>query len=138
MGEYLKENENKIQNIKNKKIYIYLTIFTITLIAERVLFKFLFNTSLQVFTSIYFICYLLFIWCINNHSKTITMFEKIGKEYSLDIYLWHILIIYIFRNIIIKYCGISINGFILPVIVIILSIVFGIIKSSIKTLKRRV
>lgn len=74
MGEYLKENENKIVNLKNKIIYIYLMIFTINLIAERGIFKVLFNTSLRVFTSTYFICYLLFIWCINNNKKAITMF----------------------------------------------------------------
>lgn len=130
LGDFIKEREYSVLKIDNKKIYIGLIISSLTLIIERIVFKVLFSTSLQVFTSIYFICLLLFLWCINNQNKTISIIEKIGIEYSLDIYLWHILIIYLLRNIVIEYCGVQINVYILPVFVIIISITFAALKNK--------
>jgi len=64
----------------------------------------------------------LFILTLKNPSLIKNKFlEKIGKDYTLYIYLIHPLIIRIIYQVLIKYYGININRTLIPFIVIILS-----------------
>lgn len=132
IGFYLKSKE--LKKVKNNTLYMLMILFSLTLLSEYfILNYFNLNTIYNSYISDIFLAVTIFIYFINNNELLKdTFIHKLGREYSLHIYIVHPLINTILSTIFIKIGLANIYSYINWIIVIIGSIIASVCYNQIK------
>ena len=128
------------KNIENIPLYKlnynkikFLIIFGLILsIIEKISIKIMFNGKMDVYIGTFLFTITLFIMALKKPDIAINDYiVKVGKEYSLNIYIIHYIFVSILKNIM-PYYNIRINDFVIAIITICLSISLAILINKLK------
>ena len=138
MGCYIRQNQEKIiSKLNNKKLVLCMLLAIILCIIEKVLGKILFNAKLEYYFGNILLVFSMFLFALKNENLQLKgIITTIGKKYSLYIYILHYLIIKILQDFIQTY-NIRINGYIIPIIVLAITILLSIMIYHIKNIFNR-
>ncbi len=135
MGCYIKQNQEKIlSKLNNKKLVVCMILAIILCVAEKVLGKILFNAKLEYYFGNILLVFSMFLLALKNKNLQLNgIITTIGKKYSLYIYILHYLIIKILQDILQTY-SIKINEYIIPIIVLVITLLLSIVIYHIKNM----
>lgn len=128
IGSLLNMKKDKVKEIKN----LYLIVgFILLLLANWVEYKIL-GTEKVPFIAGIFLFIVVAIFSINNSKLTKnSLISTFGEKYSLDIYIYHIAVMYILDFLFLKLGIYDIYKYIAPILIFIVTLIFTIIKFKI-------
>lgn len=130
LGHWVHEKEDKI-NISNKTLGIIVIVTTLLCLVERWIMGRDFGVNIMTIPQVF----ALFVYGVKNPSHHEGVFQRLGRDCSMLIYIVHIAVFY-FLNAFYKVLGLSDNIpalFLKPILVLALSILMALLYNAIHT-----
>lgn len=128
LGHLIKEKTDKIAKTSKLKIILFAIVGLVLSVVERLILKSNNIWRLEIYIGSIIFAVSIFILAVKEPKLIdIKIFRVIGEKYSLNIYIIHYLIADILKKVVINKFNININGYILPIVVFIISYIFSLI-----------